>query len=177
MAAVMDPSGFAPRIGADRVVALHARFRRPLQRFFASYRLNAHDVDDLTQEVFLRLVGDSCPAHLQRPEAFVFTLARNLVRDRARRLHIKAASVSVGLDEAELRCAGPNPEEALEYDERLAQVLAALAALKPATRQAFVLHRVHGHSYAEIARATGVSVSMVEKHMMTAISALRADDA
>ena len=74
-------------------------------------------------------------------------------------------------------CSGPTPEEALEYEERLAQVLAALAALKPVTRQAFVLHRVHGHSYAEIARVTGVSVSMVEKHMMTAIAALRAYDA
>ncbi len=173
MAAVLEPAVLPAAFVADRFAALHARFRRPLQRFFASYRLNADDVDDLTQEVFLRLAGSGCPAELQRPDAFVFTLARNLVRDRARRLHVKAASVSVGLDDVELRCHGPTPEEALEFDERLTRVLAVLEALKPATRRAFLLHRVHGCSYAEIARETGVSVSMIEKHVMAAIAALR----
>ncbi|MCZ8130825.1 MAG: sigma-70 family RNA polymerase sigma factor [Steroidobacteraceae bacterium] len=173
MAAVLEPTGIPSAFVADRFAALHARFRRPLQRFFASYRLNSHDVDDLTQEVFLRLAGTSCPAELQRPDAFVFTLARNLVRDRARRLHVKAAGVSVGLDEVELRCGGPTPDEALEHDERLARVVAALESLKPASRRAFLLHRVHGYSYAEIARDTGVSVSMIEKHVMAAIAVLR----
>lgn len=173
MAAVIEPMVDPAAFVADRCTALHARLRRPLQRFFTSYRLNAADVDDLTQEVFLRLAGDSCPADLQSPDAFVFTLARNLVRDRARRLHIKAANVSVGLDEVELRCGGPTPDEALEHDERLGQVVSALASLKPGACHAFLLHRVHGYSYAEIARDMGVSVSMVEKHVMAAIAALR----
>jgi len=52
-----------------------------------------------------------------------------------------------------------------------------LAGLKPNTREAFELHRIHGNSYAEIALQMGVSVSMVEKHIMAAIAALRALDA
>lgn len=173
MAAVLDATGASCAFVGDPFAALHARFRRPLQRFFASYRLSTHDVDDLTQEVFLRLAGSSCPADLRRPDAFVFTLARNLVRDRARRLHTKAAAASVTLDDVDLRCGGPTPEEALEHGERLGRALAALGTLKPATRRAFLLHRVHGYSYAEIATGTGVSVSMVEKHVMAAIAALR----
>jgi RNA polymerase sigma factor (sigma-70 family) len=177
MAAVLDlPESAAPFL-ADHFRVLHARFRRPLQRFFAGYRLNVDDVEDLTQEVFLRLASGGCPAELRRPDAFVFTLARNLVRDRARRMHTKAASVSVAVDDLELRSGAPTPDEVLEHDERLDQVIAALETLKPATRRAFLLHRVHGYSYAEIARATGVSVSMIEKHVMAAIAALRAFDA
>ena len=177
MAAVMNlPVSSAPFF-ADRFTMLHARFQRPLQRYFAGYRLNADDVDDLTQEVFLRLASGGCPAELHRPEAFVFTMARNLVRDRARRLYTKAASVSVTLDDVELRSTEPTPEEALEHEERLDQVMVALESLKPATRRAFWLHRVHGYSHAEIARATGVSVSMIEKHVMTAIAVLREHDA
>jgi RNA polymerase sigma-70 factor (ECF subfamily) len=154
-------------------LALHARYRRPLQRYFASYRLNADDIEDFTQEVFLRLASSGLPGDLRSPGAFVFTLARNLVRDRARRLYTRAAAASVTLDDVQLPCDWPTPEEAVERNEALARVLAALAALKPSTRQAFVRHRVDGSSYAEIANELGVSVSMIEKHIMAASAALR----
>lgn len=172
MAAVLD-CDVAERVD-DPFAALHARFRRPLQRFFASYRLNADDVDDLTQEVFMRLAVPGVPADLRRPDAFVFTLARNLLRDRARRLHTRALATAVAVDDLELPCGRPTPEQSLEHDERLQRALAVLDALKPATRRVFVMHRVHGHSYAELARELGVSVSMIEKHVMTAIAAMTA---
>ena len=156
-----------------RFVELHLRFRGPLQRFFRSYRLDADDVADLTQEVFMRLGSTRCPVDLRRPDAYVFTLARNLLRDRARRLHTRAAKVSVGIDKVELVCGAATPDEALEHAERLTEVLATIDGLKPAVRRSFLLHRLHGYSYAEIARDTGVSVSMIEKHVMAAMLALR----
>jgi len=173
MAAVLS---FPSRM--DSLGALHARFSAPLQRFFRGYRLNSADVEDLTQDVFVRLAGPSAQTELLKPDAFVFTLARNLVRDRARRLHTRAASMSVDVaDLDDLSCERPNPEQSLEVSQRLAQVEQALSALKPSTREAFELHRVHGHSYAEIALRMGVSVSMVEKHIMAAIVGLRSVNA
>lgn len=173
MAAVLDSTPTACPFVADPFTTLHARFRRPLERFFSSYRLSDADVEDLTQEVFTRLAGGAPPAELRRPDAFLFTLARNLVRDHARRLHTRAARNSITLDDVELPCGSPTPDAALEHDERLALACAALEQLKPATRRAFLLHRVHGLSYAEIAAETGVSVSMIEKHVMAAIAVLR----
>src|SRR5208282_1018478 len=131
--------------GAARIsqcVELHTRLRRPLQRFFANYRLNADDVDDFTQEVFLRLVGAERMHELRTPDAFVFTLARNLLRDRARRLYTRAAAASVRFEDTELPCGRPTPDMMLEYQERLHQVVAALDKLKPATREAFYLNRL-----------------------------------
>lgn len=158
---------------ADHCVALHARFHRPLQRFFATYRLNADDVDDFTQEVFLRLVGVSRSHALRTPDAFVFTLARNLLRDRARRLQTRAAAAAMSLEDADLACGLPTPEQALEQQDRLHHAVFALEGLKPETRRAFYLNRVYGHSYAETALEMGISVSMVEKHLMVAIAVLR----
>ena len=145
MAAVLSfPSG------TNSLGELHARFSAPLQRFFRGYRLNSADVEDLTQDVFVRLAGPSAQRDLLRPDAFVFTLARNLVRDRARRLHTRAASMSVDVaDIDDLSCERPTPEQSLELTQRLAQVEHALASLKPSTREAFELHRVHGNSYAD----------------------------
>jgi RNA polymerase sigma factor (sigma-70 family) len=173
MAAVMEAIDAPLAVAGSGITTLHSRFRRPLQRYFASYRLGTDEAEDLTQEVFLRLMGEGCPPTLRSPEAYVFTLARNLVRDRARRLYIKAGHATVPLDDVQLRCDGPTPDEVLEHGERLRQVVACLRSLKPDARRAFVLHRIHGHSYAEIARTLGVSVSMIEKHVMAAIAALR----
>ena len=177
MAAVLE-SGFARNIaGGARVTALHQQLRGPLQRFFATYRLNADDADDLTQEVFLRLVRPGQAGELRDPVAFVFTLARNLVRDRARRLYTRCARASVAIEEVELPCGMPTPEQALEQQDRLRAAESVLASLKPNAREAFLLRRVYGHEYADIAARMGVSVSMIEKHMMAATAALReADD-
>jgi RNA polymerase sigma-70 factor (ECF subfamily) len=158
------------------VKELHQRFREPLQRFFASYRLSLHDIEDLSQEVFLRLSHPRGRQVLRQPDAFVFTLARNLVRDRARRMYIRVAKTAVSFEEVELRCERPTPDELLENAQRLRNATAALEGLKPQAQRAFILHRIHGHSYAEIAVDLGVSVSMIEKHVMAAIAVLRRVD-
>ena len=173
MAAVLD---FSPRLGnhnAEPLRALHSRFSAPLNRFFRSYRLNAADAEDLTQDVFVRLAGPTHLADLLKPEAFVFTLARNLVRDRARRFHTRIMAHSVAAEDANLSCDRPTPEQWLELNQQLQHVDRVLASLKPHARKAFMLHRVHGDSYAAIAVQMGISVSMVEKHIMSAMSALR----
>ncbi len=160
----------------EQIAVLHERFCEPLQRFFASFRLNSQDVEDLTQEVFLRLARPSHRESLRQPDAFLFTLARNLVRDRARRLQTRAARSAVNLEDLDLPCDRPTPEESVEYEERLRRAAGALAGLKSETRRAFIMHRVQGCSYAEIASDMGVSVSMIEKHVMSAIASLRAID-
>jgi len=172
MAAVLDGSHALVDRGPQHLSALHARFSGPLQRFFRSYRLNSADAEDLTQDVFVRLARPGSWTNLLKPEAFVFTLARNLVRDRARRLHTKAAAKSVAMDDIDLSCERPTPDRSLELEQSLALVDDALASLRPHTREAFLLHRVSGESYAEIAARMNVSVSMIEKHIMSAMVAL-----
>jgi RNA polymerase sigma-70 factor (ECF subfamily) len=169
-------SAVPPLFDADPLGALHARFSRPLQRFFRSYRLNPADAQDLTQDVFLRMAGPATPVDLRAPDAFVFTLARNLVRDRARKMKVRNAAAAVSLDDIDLPNERLNPEEELQQSERLTQAQTVLNSLKPATREAFVHHRIHGASYAEVAKSMGISVSMVEKHLMAAIAALRKID-
>ena len=163
----------ADRRADDSIVALYARLRGPLRRLFASYRLNAIETEDLTQEVFLRMVGPAAPRTLHKPDAYVFTLARNLVKDRARRLCTRAAASAISLDDVDIPSQLPGPEEAFECEERLEEAASVLESLRAETRLAFLLHRLHGASYASIAARLGVSISMVEKHIMGAISALR----
>ena len=173
MAAVLGASFRVPDARSQNLCALHARFAAPLQRFFRSYRLNAADVEDLTQDVFVRLAAPNAQVELRKPESFVFTLALNLVRDRARRLHIKALPKSVAIDTVSLSCKRPTPDESLELEQCLKEVEECLKGVKPSAREAFLLHRVYGESHAQIATRMCISVSMVEKHIMAVAASLQ----
>ncbi len=54
------------------------------------------------------------------------------------------------------------------------EVEAALRGLPERTRRIFLLNRIHGRTYAEIAQAMQLSQSAVEKHMMRALDACKA---
>ncbi len=66
------------------------------------------------------------------------------------------------------------PHAALEANNDLRHVEAALRGLPEKTRQIFLLNRIHGRKYAEIAKVMGLSQSAVEKHMMRALQACKA---
>jgi RNA polymerase sigma-70 factor (ECF subfamily) len=51
-------------------------------------------------------------------------------------------------------------------------VVAALAELKPKTREIFLLNRLDGLSYTQIAVRFGISPSAIEKHMIKALAHL-----
>ena len=140
--------------------------------FFRRYRLNAVDVEDLTHDVFIRL-GSNMQVDLCKPESFVFTVALNLVRDRARRLHIKALPKSMAVEKCSLSCDLPTPDQCLEFEQRLRHAEQLLSGLKPDAQEAFLMHRIQGESHVQIAAKLRISVSMVEKHIMAAVASLR----
>ena len=63
----------------------------------------------------------------------------------------------------------PSPEAQLMLVEALVRIDAMLDGLAPKARSAFLLSRLEGLGYNEIARQLGVSLSSVEKYMATAI--------
>ena len=72
-------------IGAVGLAELHRAYRGRLHRFFAR-RGARQDADDLVQESFVRFAGmqAKCPEKVvDCPEAYLTTIAINLLRDRA----------------------------------------------------------------------------------------------
>ncbi|MGH1558579.1 sigma-70 family RNA polymerase sigma factor [Caulobacter segnis] len=64
------------------------------------------------------------------------------------------------------------PERSLIGKEGVEAMLAVLDDLPDRTRHIFLLHRFEEMTYQRIARELGISVSAVEKHMMSALKAL-----
>jgi RNA polymerase sigma-70 factor (ECF subfamily) len=149
-----------------RLVDLHQRYRPALMSFFLRRLRDRSEAEDLTQEVFARLA--LVELHGQ-PDGYIFQTAANLLRDRARRVKVRARHQSeIGyLDGEEVERL--DPARILAAREALGEVADALDVLPERTRSMFLLFRLEGMKQAEIARLYGVSVSAVQKHLLKAV--------
>lgn len=157
---------------APRFDALVSRYRRPLLSFFQRRAASLEDAEDLTQEVFMRLSRRFSRLHWGNPDGLVFTVAANALIDHERHERSRRRDRHVEVDPG-LPTDEPSAEATLSGRQRLQTLVAALDTLHPNIKAVFVLCRFENLSQAEAAARMGLSVSAVEKHMMTAMARLR----
>jgi RNA polymerase sigma-70 factor (ECF subfamily) len=149
--------------------------RVSLTQYFRRRVRDAAEVDDLVQEVFLRLVVRGDGEVVNHVQGYIFQTAASVLADRHRRRAVRHAADHIQLD-AEVHAACDfDAEHLLLVRERLRSATAALLALPERTRAIFILRRLEGFQYAEIATRLGISVSAVEKHMLRAAQHLLAN--
>jgi len=159
-----------------RLAELDSRYRAALVSYFYR-RLHSHgDAEDLTQEVFLRIIRHPQSDALEVADSYIFTIASNLLRDRLRSARSRRENLQVRVDDPEI-AKGPaealtevrGPERVLLGQEALQRVMQKLQELSPQTRDIFLLHRLEGMKHKEIAKVFGLSVSTIEKHIIRAL--------
>jgi len=129
---------------------------------------NEEKAHDAVQEAFVRLWENCAKVSPEKAKAFVYTVANNLYLNV-----IKAEKIRLKYSERDRDRTLETPEFLLEekqYREKLEQ---ALDALPETQRTTFLLHRIDGRKYAEIAEIEGVSVKGIEKRMHLALKSLR----
>lgn len=149
---------------------LHRAHRGRLHRFFARHGVR-QDADDLVQESFVRFAVMQArrpKKAVERPEAYLTTIAVNLLRDRARIAARRSMASHIPAHEVAL--IGSDTIAALEARDQLERLEASLARLSPESRSVFLAHRRDGVSYKEIARREGLSEKGVQKRMSKAIA-------
>ena len=153
--------------------AMSQRFRPALIAFFLRRIRNHSEAEDLTQQVLLRVAQRGAAIDATRPDAYVFQIAANLLRDRGRRHQVRAA-YQAGLGATEANWVEErDPDRVLQAKESLTTVLAALKQLPERTRTIFVLFRLENMKQREIADMLGISVRTVEQHVVRASVHLR----
>ena len=155
------------------------REARPIRRWLAAYFQrragNSSDVDDLVQDVFARIVARNSNEPIGNLHAYVLRVAANVLADRARRRSSRHADEHVEFDADLHGDVEIDPERVLSGKEELHAATSALLSLPERTRTVFVLRRLEGWRFAEIARHLGISVSAVEKHMLKAVRHVSAE--
>lgn len=138
--------------------ALRARLRRLTS--------NVTELDDLVSEVLTRAFANPSWRAVDYGRAYLFTVARNLVIDQARREKVVSF---VKVAELELLQSGYDLEPQLCARDELRRLQLVVDALPPQCRRVFLLRRVHEKTMPEIAEELALSVSTVEKHLGKAI--------
>ena len=142
-----------------------------LRRYF-SKRLPAAEVDDLVQEVFVRIQAHESGAPIQHLDRYLFTTAASVLSDHLRRRAVRHATDHHTLEEFHHPVEELTPERVLLDREALQVVVSAIEGLPTRTRDVFVLHRFEEMTCSGIAEQLGMSISAVEKHIMKALRAL-----
>jgi len=152
------------------------RFHPELLNFLTREVRDRDAAADLAQESYVRVLGAQASGQaVLNVRALLFHIARNLIIDRHRRAVHRQHDNLDDLHETEhpLAPAHLQPEEALASMQAVRAYVRTIEALPPRSREAFVLHIFDGWSQAQIAAHMGVSVSMVEKHVVRGMLACR----
>ena len=152
----------------ELVTGLFVELRRELVRYLA---FRVHDrglVDDLEQEIYVRLLRLDQVHLIRNPRAYVFRVAANVVADHGRR-HGCWTSDATTERVPEAEESGAGPFENFVWRERLQRVQGVIGELPERCRRALILHRRDGWTYDEIADELGVSRSMVKKYLKKAL--------
>lgn len=158
--------------GKVSIALLWARYRGSLLRLFLR-RGYAHDVaEDCAQDVFVRIAKTDF-AKVDNTEAYLFAVATSVALDNNRRMKSRLAALHEPLGKLEIDSLEVSPARVLEGRQAILRVDKILDELRPRTREIFLLNRLDGLSYAEIAAQFGIGVAGVHKHMSLASAHLR----
>ncbi len=137
-----------------------------LSRLCARLR-NRDDAEDVAAETFTQLAESGDTPHLREPRAFLTTIAKRVLFHLWRRQDLERAYLQslMAVPEAVALSA----EQRALLLEAIERIDRALDQLPVPVRTAFLYSRLDGMSYPEIARALGVSLATVERHMKRAL--------
>jgi RNA polymerase sigma factor (sigma-70 family) len=143
-----------------------------LMRFLNRRWHNSRDVEDLCQDVYVR-VYEVAKKEIPRPaKPFVFTIARNLLINRSRREHVVAIESVADVETLNVSGNEPGPERSVMAREELARLQAALEGLPKRCREAVILRKIEGLGRAEIAARMGIAEQTVNRHLTDGMYAL-----
>jgi len=140
-------------------------------RNFLFYKYgNIGRAEDLAQEAFIKLWQNCASVPLEKAKSYIYTIANNssLNEIAHQKVVLRYEKNFTGLDKT-----NESPEYILEEKQYQAKLLKAIENLNEKQRVAFLMHRIDGKKYSEIASALDISVKAVEKRIHLALLSLR----
>ncbi|MGE8112222.1 MULTISPECIES: RNA polymerase sigma factor [Pseudomonas] len=137
---------------------------RTLQRMVG----NHSTAEDLLQETYLRVSRALGERPIEHLEPFVFQTARNLALDHLRTRRVRSRMLVDDVPDEVLHnvaSAHGSSEDAAHAEQLLKHLSVSLNQLTERQQRIFILSRLHGASYLEIAEQLHVSASTVQKEL------------
>jgi RNA polymerase sigma factor (sigma-70 family) len=151
------------------VAEIATRYSRRLRRFLSARLRNPHEIPDLSQEVFLRLLRIQQHENIRSPEAYLFTVASHVIHQHALRKASEPVTVDIADVFAEMQSlAGDDPVLQADHSKRMANLQEILKALPPRVGTALVMHKLGGYTVQEIGDHLGVARETAKEYLARA---------
>jgi RNA polymerase sigma-70 factor (ECF subfamily) len=155
----------------DRLEGWFREFRAPLRRFLRSkIGITPADLDDVAQEVFLRLLRFDRDELIAQPKAYLFKMGANVASEWSMRARRRLPHSSDWLPSLSTEL---EFEEDIQTAERDSEVARAINQLSPRTRIMLQLHFRDGLSYEAIAGRLQVTHRVVKREIIRGYAQLR----
>ena len=139
-----------------------AEYGPGLRRFFAR-RLNEADVDDLVQDVFVRMQTSQSSGPIENAERYLFRVAQNVLISRYRAEGSRERHLHMPMHEGIEPGDDLSPERIAIGRDEYARIVEAITNLPPRVRAAFVFHRFENMTYQAIAARMGITKNSVKE--------------
>ena len=140
-------------------------------RSYLFYRSGDKELStDLAQDTFVRLWEKQVKDEGKKTVGLAYKIASDLFISNYRKSNVEANYI----DSLEFKFSNNTPEKEMEYNELKSKYEHSLANLGEKQRVVFLMSRMEGMKYSEIAEKLGISVKAVEKRMNVALSTFRA---
>ncbi len=147
----------------------YIRHRSSLKRFIGRFTRSAPDIEDISQEAFLRAYTVERSRPIEQPKAFLFRIAKHVALSQLTRKSRQITDYIEDSDPSAVIETEVSPEDEISARQILGLHCEAVAELSPQCRQVYLLRKVHGLSHKEISAQLGIAVSTIEKHLMKAV--------
>ena len=152
---------------------IYDRYSGRIYNFAFRFLKNSEAAEDATQEVFVKMLKHANQFHGDaKLSTWLFSITANWCRDYLR----KADNKSKESDDVLITLPAPSelaPDRNLERRESEQRVRRALESLTAEQREAILLSRYQGLSYAEIAQIAGCSEGAVKTRVFRAMETLK----
>lgn len=129
----------------------------------------SYRAEDVAQNTFLRLFSLTGLTGIKEPRGFLVTTATRLIIDEARRKKVERRYLETYSYYHGEEAVAPSVEDIAIVTETLSAIIQMLEGLPEKCQRAFLMRRLDGMRYAEIAEELGVSKSSVKQYMAKAM--------
>ncbi len=141
-------------------------------RFLRLSRRKQGDAEDLCQEIYVHVYEAARKEIPRTTKPYLFTIARNLLINHAKRDQIISIESMADPDELGIALDEPAIDRTIMARQELLRLETALEKLPPRCREVVKLARIEGFTRGEIALRMGISESTVSTHLLNGIAAL-----
>lgn len=157
----------------DKIASVFLSIRGGLARAVSGI-VPPREIEDVVQETYVRACQSGTADEIRSPRSFMFRTARNIALNYVNRAESRLSdSLDVIDDVSELALSNGDTLSIVCSNEEFALFCDAVRQLPLQCRRVFVLQKVYGHSYREVAEILQISEKTVEKHVSMGLTRCR----